>query len=103
MASSRSRRPGAGRDAADTDGPYNSGMKQFVPLVMGLLALPAAAASVGRYIVALRPVATRPAELRDRPARALRAIDAYAADLSADEVAALRRSKDVRYVEPVVE
>ena len=78
-------------------------MKQLVPLVVGLLALPAAAASAGRYIVALRPVAGRPAEARREGARELPAINGFAAELSDAEVAALRRSKNVRFVEPVVE
>ena len=78
-------------------------MKQFVPLMVGLLALPAAATSAGRYIVALHPSAARPAAARREGARELPVIDGFAAELSDSEVAALRRSKDVRFVDPVVE
>jgi len=70
-------------------------MQSIVPLVMAILALPASSA---RYIVALRPAVHRPAEGRE-----LRAIHGYAAELTDADVAALRRSKDVRFVEPVVE
>ena len=65
-----------------------------------LLGASAAAAPAGRYIVALHPIAKRPAV---RAARELPVINGFAADLSDDEVAALRQSSAVRYLDPVVE
>lgn len=75
-----------------------------------LFAVPTFAADLGRYIV----VTNRPARqitrlvpmqdsVADRDVILYESINGYAADLSADEVAALRQSPDVRYVEPVKE
>ena len=86
-------------------------MKRLLPLALLLAGVPAAAAPAGRYIVALRPAADRAAvrvfgddlEARRHGARDLGIISGFAADLSDDEVAALRRSREVRFVDPVVE
>src|SRR5260370_12269943 len=80
-----------------------------VLLALGLLAAPAFAAD--RYLVATRK-ASRNVELRmlresgesrAHAVRAFEAVDAFAADLTSDEVAALRRSPEVRFVTPAVE
>jgi serine protease len=42
-------------------------------------------------------------EVRSHAVRAFESVDAFAADLTPDEVAALKRSSEVRYVTPVVE
>jgi len=88
-------------------------MKQFL-LTLALCALAAplfAEGSAGRYIVMTRPSA-REAQIQllqsdgpatDRQVREFRQIDGFAATLTAEEVARLRRSPDVRYVSPVVE
>src|SRR2546430_1943473 len=78
-------------------------------LAVGLIAGPAVAAD--RYLVATRQAAKstelrlvrESAEFRSHAVRAFDAVDAFAADLSADEVAMLKRSSDVRYVTPAVE
>lgn len=75
-----------------------------------------AAASTERYVVALKPGvgAARGAQLlrdidggsvqpRSRDISAFRVLDGFAADLTAEEAAALRRSAGVRYVEKAVE
>jgi serine protease len=78
-------------------------------LALGLLATPSFAAD--RYLVATRK-ASRNVELRmvresgefrAHAVRAFEAVDAFAADLTSDEVAALRRSPEVRFVTPTVE
>lgn len=73
----------------------------------GALASP----STSRYLIALRHPAHQAQlhilrdsdDFRDHEARVFAAIDAFAASLSADEAAQLRRSPEVRYVSPVVE
>jgi subtilisin family serine protease len=85
-------------------------MKRLLPLLL-LAAYPAAAASSQRYIVTLRPVVNRPAArvLGDaaavgrHAARDLGLINGFAAELTDDEVVALRRSKDVLSIDRVVE
>ena len=72
----------------------------ILPFALLIAGASAAAAPAGRYIVAMRPVARRPAV---RVARELPVIDGFVADLNDDEVATLRRSSAVRYVDPVVE
>ena len=72
----------------------------ILPFALLIAGASAAAAPAGRYIVAMRPVARRPAV---RVARELPVIDGFVADLNDDEVATLRRSSAVRYIDPVVE
>jgi subtilisin family serine protease len=85
-------------------------MRSAVALfALSLIAAPGFAAE--RYLVATR----RPArdseirmvresrEFRAHAVRAFEAVNAFAAELTAEEVAALRRSPEVRYVTPVVE
>jgi subtilisin family serine protease len=76
-------------------------VKSFALPLLLLLGVTATAAPATRYIVALQPAGKRPA-LR-AVARELPVINGFAADLSDDEVAALRKSSAVRYVDPVVE
>jgi serine protease len=86
-------------------------MKRLFPLVLLLAAIPAAAATARRYIVALRPVVTRPAvrvfgddaDVERHGGRELPIVNGFAASLTDNEAAALRASNDVRYVDPVVE
>src|SRR6266571_5572874 len=78
-------------------------------LALGLLATPAFAAD--RYLVATRKaprnvelrMVRESGEFRAHAVRAFEAVDAFAADLISDEVAALRRSPEVRFVTPTVE
>ena len=78
-------------------------------LAVGLIAGPLAAAD--RYMVATRsaPRSTQirmireSGEFRSHAVRAFDTVDAFAADLTADEVAALRRSSEVRFVTLTVE
>ncbi len=68
-------------------------------------------ASTGRYLVAIRhPARSAPLlllrdsdEAQVHAVRAFDAVNAFAADLTDSEVAALRRSPEVRYISPVVE
>ncbi len=59
----------------------------------------------GTYVVALRPgTALRPSALiPDTEVVEFRTLDAFAAELTDEEAASLRRSRSVRYVEPIVE
>ena len=79
-----------------------------------LLAIALSTASVGaadRYLVATRhaPRATQlrmlqeSADSRSHSIRAFESADAFAADLTASEVAELKRSSEVRFITPVVE
>src|SRR6266849_171188 len=84
---------------------------RLLPLLLatGLTAGPVVAAD--RYLVATRkaPRSTElrmireSSEFRSHAVRAFDAVDAFAADLTADEVAALKRSSDVRFVTLTVE
>jgi subtilisin family serine protease len=86
----------------------------LVPILLLIAALPLTAATTSRYLVATRHGA-RAASLRvlhsfsesgdfaERGVRSFHVIDGFAADLTDDEAAALRRSPDVRYVSKVVE
>ena len=89
-------------------------MRRAVTFAALLLLPVVAAASTERYVVALKtgvPAAGARALIRDvettpRPSRHVAAfptLSAFAADLTTEEVAALRRSPNVRYVEGVVE
>lgn len=87
-------------------------MKRLLPLLLLVAALPGAAQQpVSRYIVGTRRAArVTPLrllqdgeEVRERAVRTFDVINGFAADLSSDDVAELRRSKEVRYVVPVVE
>src|SRR5712691_8189031 len=90
-------------------------MKKIATLILCLsLALASNAfAATQRYIVATRasvPTARIASMIRDvettpqpRSVESFRSIAGFAADLTDDEAAALRKSPDVRYVEPVVE
>src|ERR1051325_1283946 len=87
-------------------------MKAIIALVLtAAAAAPAGAAEAGRYIVLTRH-APRTLERRlfrdadasaERAVRTFRNAQAFAADLTADEVAELRASGEVRSVTPVVE
>ena len=74
-----------------------------------LLAVSALGGETQRYLVGTKRAArigSLSKELSDpagRRVRAFRIIDAFAADLTPEEASALRRSPDVRWVEPVVE
>jgi subtilisin family serine protease len=78
-------------------------------LALGLLASPLFAAD--RYLIATRTPARdadvrmmrESTEFRAHSVRPFESVNAFAADLTADEVAALRRSPDVRYVSQTVE
>ncbi|MDQ6800603.1 MAG: S8 family serine peptidase [Acidobacteriota bacterium] len=80
-----------------------------VLLVLGLLATPVIAAD--RYLVATRKASRNvelrmvreSSEFRAHAIRAFEVVDAFAADLTSDEVAALKRSPEVRFVAPTVE
>jgi subtilisin family serine protease len=84
-------------------------MKRLSVLLLVLLATPVFAGD--RYFVATRKTARNvnlrmlrdSGESRAHAVRAFEAVDAFAADLTADEVAALRRSSEVRFVTPTVE
>src|SRR5438067_6056648 len=78
-------------------------------LALALLATPSFAAD--RYLVATRKaprnvelrMVRESGEFRTHAVRAFESVDAFAADLTSDEVAALRRSPEVRFVTPAVE
>ena len=82
-------------------------------IALGALVVLIAASAFGgetqRYLVGTKRtarIASLSKELRDPAERRVRAfslIDAFAADLTPEEASALRRSADVRWVEPVVE
>lgn len=89
-------------------------MRRAVTFAALLLLPVVAAASTERYVVALKagfPAAGARALIRDveaspdtsRHVATFDAVEAFAADLTAAEVAALRRSPNVRYAERVVE
>ena len=85
-------------------------MRRFLPVLL-FAALPLAAAETQRYIVTMRPVANRPAvrvlgdndDVRSHAARELGIIDGFAADLTNEEVVALKRTPGVRSIDPIVE
>jgi serine protease len=80
-----------------------------VLVVLALLATPLFAAD--RYLVATRKASRNvelrmvreSGEVRAHSVRAFEAVDAFAADLTSEEVAALKRSPEVRFVTPTVE
>src|SRR6266700_566407 len=78
----------------------------LLPILLLIAAAPLFAATTSRYLVATRHGA-RAASLRgdfaERDVRSFQVIDGFAADLTDEEAAALRRSPDVRYVSRVVE
>jgi subtilisin family serine protease len=82
--------------------------RRLSPILALLCALPLFAEETQRYVVAMR---SRPAASRIRVlangdehrVRAFRNVNAFAADLTASEVAELRRSEGVELVTPVVE
>ncbi len=82
----------------------------FLLVVVGAVT-PALAQTAQRYMVATTPPARQAAvayipdggERDRRDVRTFSVVRAFAVTLSAEEVAELRRSPDVRYVEPVVE
>jgi len=79
--------------------------RTFLPLFLlsAAVAIPAAAAESSRYIIAMKHgVTARRVLMPLRNARAMDALDFVAADLTADEVATLRASSNVRYVSAVV-
>ncbi|MFP5245156.1 MAG: hypothetical protein ACLGH0_00585, partial [Thermoanaerobaculia bacterium] len=86
-------------------------MNRPIALILGLLlALPLAAAEKQRYLIASRDGATAAGKLRvatnaidgqERRVRTLRNINAFAADLTAEEAADLQASNFI--VEPLVE
>ncbi|HET8796517.1 MAG TPA: S8 family serine peptidase [Thermoanaerobaculia bacterium] len=82
-------------------------MKRTAILGLALvLALPALGGETRRYLVALREgmrESARTAGVTPRNVRHLEAAGTFAADLTPEEAAAMRRSPDVRVVEPVVE
>ncbi|HEV8660330.1 MAG TPA: S8 family serine peptidase [Thermoanaerobaculia bacterium] len=88
-------------------------MKRLVTFFFALALASTLSAATQRYIVATRafvPVARAAVMIRDiettprpRSVESFRSISGFAADLSDDEAAALRRSVEVRYIEPVVE
>ena len=70
--------------------------------VIGLLSAPVEAAD--RYLVATRGVSTKVLrETESHEIRAFESINAFAANLTAAEVAELTRSDQVRFITPVVE
>ena len=82
-----------------------------VPALLALALLSAPSFAADRYLVATRKapanselrMVRESSEFRAHSVRAFKAVEAFAADLTADEVAALRRSPEVRYVTPTVE
>jgi subtilisin family serine protease len=87
-------------------------MKRNLCLILVLLfAVPLTAETTSRYLVATRRPAPKAALqiLRDaeqfsgHDVRTFQTLNAFAADLTESEVAALKKSPDVRYIEPVVE
>src|SRR6266852_1291440 len=84
-------------------------MRRLPVLLLVVLSTPLFAAD--RYFVATRKTARNAdlrmvrdsGESRAHAVRAFEVVDAFAADLTADEVAALRRSPEVRFVTPTVE
>jgi serine protease len=85
-------------------------MKRLLALALiALVVTPLFASDKTRYLIAVRPAPARAHLLRDaEEVRAHRVrefawVDAFAADLSAEEAAELKRSPDVRYLHPLVE
>ena len=79
-------------------------------LLLTLAAAPVFAADAARYLVATRPnrvaqvrAAIDPADAGTHEVRTFENVDAFAATLTGEEVVHLRRSRDVRLVERVVE
>ncbi|HKB79912.1 MAG TPA: S8 family serine peptidase [Thermoanaerobaculia bacterium] len=86
-------------------------MRQLLPLLLAAFAVAPVSADSGRYLVAVRHPAAQAdlrilrdsGEARAHAVRSFVSVDGFAADLSAEDVAALRRSPEVRFVSPVVE
>jgi serine protease len=82
-----------------------------VPILLALALVATPSFSADRYLVATRKASgnvelrmvRESGEFRAHAVRAFEAVDAFAADLTSDEVAALRRSPEVRFVTPTVE
>lgn len=81
----------------------------FLPSALLTFCLTVSAAETSRYIVAttegahrsLKALTADIAELPEREVREFKFVNAFAADLTADEAAELRHAKGVRYVQPV--
>src|SRR5438132_8941002 len=84
-------------------------MKRLLPLL--LIALPLSAAPARRYIITTHPAENKLSAhilddsdgVRIHAARELSIINGFAADLTAEEVAALKQFPEVRFIEPVIE
>jgi len=86
-------------------------MMRILSLLLSITLSTASLEAADRYLVATRhaPLATQLRMLRDsdefrsRGIRAFESADAFAADLTAGDVAELKRSSEVRFITPVVE
>ncbi len=87
-------------------------MRPSIPLLtLALVASSLSAAETSRYLVATRQPAhtaslrmlRQDADVRAHKVRTFEWINAFAADLTPDEVAALKKSPEIRYLSPVVE
>src|SRR2546430_17714784 len=82
-----------------------------VPILLALSVLATPSFAADRYLVATRKASRNvelrmgrePGEFRTHAVRAFESVDAFAADLTSDEVAALRRPPELRYMTLAVE
>lgn len=86
-------------------------MRRTLALWIALFSAVSVFGSTGRYLIAIHHPARSAslrmlrdsAEARLHAVRPFQSVDAFAADLTEDDVAALKRSPEVRYISPVVE